>query len=252
MGEGVRFGASAAELVCPEPVERAVMTNRWRWLTYLHWSYEPSAVQALLPDGLRADTHGGRAWVGLIPFRMQVAPPGLPPAPYLSTFAETNVRTYVVGPDGRPGVFFFSLDASRLAAVLVARASFGLDYRWASMRIDRRDRRVRYSSARLGGRRESSVVEVEVGDRIRPEEISELDHFLVSRWRLYSVWRNSLVVGRIDHPPWELRSAELVGVLPELVTAAGLPPPSEAPLVRYAPGVDVRIAPPARLRRDRW
>jgi uncharacterized protein YqjF (DUF2071 family) len=247
MVDAGRFGASAIEPVCPEPVGRAVRTNRWRWLTDLHWPYDPSTVQALLPAGLRADTHGGLGWVGLIPFRMQVAAPGLPPAPYLSTFAETNVRTYVVGPDGRPGVFFFSLDASRLAAVLVARATFGLAYRWASMGIDRRGRRVRYSSVRRGGRRASSMVEVEVGDRVEHGAISDLDHFLASRWRLYSVWRGELVTGRIDHAPWDRRAAELVDVVPDLVTAAGLPEPAGAPLVRYAPGVDVRIAPPVRL-----
>jgi uncharacterized protein YqjF (DUF2071 family) len=91
------------------------------------------------------------------------------------------------------------------------------------------------------------MVEVEVGDRVEHGAISDLDHFLASRWRLYSVWRGELVTGRIDHAPWDLRAAELVDVVPDLVTAAGLPVPAGAPLVRYAPGVDVRIAPPVRL-----
>lgn len=242
------FPASTPEPVCPEPVVRAVMTNRWRWLTYLHWSYDPAVVQALLPEGLQVDTFDGRAWVGLIPFRMEVALPGLPPVPYLSTFPETNVRTYVVGPDGKPGVWFFSLDASRLPAVLVARGWFGLAYRWASMGIERRGRRVRYTSARREGHSASSTVEVEVGDPVSAGEMTDLDHFLASRWRLYSVGRGGgLVLGRIDHAPWALRSAELVEVRQDLVEAAGLPSPRGEPIVRYAPGVGVRIAPPTRL-----
>jgi uncharacterized protein YqjF (DUF2071 family) len=241
------FPASAPEPICPQPVVRAAMTNRWRWLTYLHWPYDPAVVQALLPEGLRVDTHDRKAWVGLIPFRMEVALPGLPPVPYLSTFPETNVRTYVVGPDGKPGVWFFSLDASRLPAVLVARGWFGLAYRWATMRIEREGRRVRYTSVRREGPSASSSVEVEVGEPVPAREMTDLDHFLVSRWRLYSAGRRGLVLGRIDHAPWALRSAELVGVRQDLVEAAGLPSPDGEPIVRYAPGVGVRIAPPARL-----
>jgi uncharacterized protein YqjF (DUF2071 family) len=241
------FPASVPEPVCPEPVERAVMTNRWRWLTYLHWSYDPAVVQALLPEGLRVDTFDGKAWVGLIPFRMEVALPGLPPVPYLSTFPETNVRTYVVGLDGTPGVWFFSLDASRLPAVVAARGWFGLPYRWARMRIERKGRRVRYTSMRREGPSASSAVEVEVGHPVPAGDVTDLDHFLVSRWRLYSAGRRGLVLGRIDHAPWALRSAELVEVRQDLVEAAGLPSPIGEPIVRYAPGVGVRIAPPTRL-----
>jgi hypothetical protein len=252
IGDGVirdRFEASPLEPTCPEPVRRAVMKNRWRWLTYLHWPFDPAVVQALLPGGLRVDTLDGQAWVGLIPFQMQVAAPGLPPVPYLSTFPETNVRTYVVGPDGRPGVWFFSLDAARLPAVAVARGWFGLAYRWASMRIEGNCRRILYASVRRERPAASCRVEVDVGDGIGPDEMSDLDHFLVSRWRLYSVWRRDLVLGRIEHAPWTLRAAELVDLRQDMLEAAGLPQPTVAPLVRYAPGVDVRIAPPVRMGR---
>ena len=54
-----------------------------------------------------------------------VAPRGTPALPWLSAFPELNVRTYVSPRDGKRGVFFFSLDAARLPAVLAARAMFG-------------------------------------------------------------------------------------------------------------------------------
>ena len=116
------------------------------------------------------------------------------------------------------------------------------------MRIEREDRRVRYTSVRREGQRAISQVEVEVGDLIPAAAMSDLDHFLVSRWRLYSAGRRGLVVGRIDHPPWALREAELVDLRQDLLEAAGLPRPEGAPLVRYAAGVGVRIAPPARAK----
>src|SRR5688572_30752933 len=93
-----------------------VMHQRWNHITFFHWSCNPSSIQTRLPAGLDVDTFDGQAWVGLTPFYLShLRLPLLPPMPWLSQFPETNVRTYVRGPAG-PGVWFFSLDASRFAA----------------------------------------------------------------------------------------------------------------------------------------
>ncbi len=120
---------------CPFTVERPVMRQRWERLTFLHWPFEPADVQRLLPAGLAVDTFDGRAWVGLVPFFMHVASAGGQQAPWASRFCETNVRTYVRDAAGRPGIWFFSLDAARLGAVAVARATYGLPYYWSAMRL---------------------------------------------------------------------------------------------------------------------
>ena len=79
------------------------LRNRWDNLAFVHWAYEPETVQALLPDGIRVDTHDGKAWVSLVPFEMRDAMPRwLPALPWISSFAETNVRTYVVDSAGQP------------------------------------------------------------------------------------------------------------------------------------------------------
>ena len=119
-----------------QSIGRAVMLQTWETLAFLHWDYDPGDVQRLLPAGLDVDTADGRAWVGLIPFRLTIRAPGLPPVPWVSRFSEINVRTYVRGPDGRAGIFFFSLEASRLGAVVAARWWYQLPYMWAAMRID--------------------------------------------------------------------------------------------------------------------
>ena len=49
-------------------------------------------------------------------------------SPTAHAFPELNLRTYVKGPDGRGGVYFFSLDAASLLAVVGARVAFGLPY----------------------------------------------------------------------------------------------------------------------------
>ena len=81
------------------------MRQRWADLLFLHWSVPPESLRPLLPSGLVLDTFEGRAYVGLVPFTMTgVRPVWFPAVPGLSNFHETNVRTYVLGPDGEPGV----------------------------------------------------------------------------------------------------------------------------------------------------
>src|SRR5262249_22314243 len=150
-----------------------------------------------------------------------------PAVPWASFFPETNVRTYVRGPDGRSGVWFFSLDAARLPAVLTARAWYGLPYRWSVMgvRTDG-DRRARYRCARGwpdGGPR--SAVDARVGDAIAREDVTELEDFLTARFRMYSRKGDRLRVAPADHEPWPLRRVRDVRAHDELVAAAGLPPP---------------------------
>ena len=134
---------------CPFTVDAPVMRQRWERLTFLHWSYEPAIVQRLLPPWLRADTFGGMAWVGLVPFFMRVATAGGHRAPWVSNFCETNVRTYVLDPQGRPGIWFLSLDAARAGAVAVARASYRLPYHWSRMRLATRGDEIAYLCQRL-------------------------------------------------------------------------------------------------------
>ena len=113
----------------------------WRDLLFIHYPFAPEVVQALLPDDLTIDTWPDadgiqRAWVALVPFEMVVGTPGGLRLPFVGTFPETNVRTYVRGPDGTPGVWFCSLEAGGLLASLTARAAYGLPYFWADMSID--------------------------------------------------------------------------------------------------------------------
>jgi len=102
------------------------MRQSWLDLTFLHWPYEPATVRSLVPAGLTLDLHDGAAWIGLVPFLITgLTLPGAPAMPWLSRFPETNVRTYVIDGEGKRGVWFFSLDAARWAAVLGARLAYG-------------------------------------------------------------------------------------------------------------------------------
>lgn len=233
---------------CPSPVKFAVMKQKWISLAYLHWDYDPEIVQALLPPGLTVDTYNDRAWVGLIPFSMEdISFPGIPPVPWLGSFPEVNVRTYVIR-DGVPGVWFFSLDVNRLLPALVARVSYRLPYCFG-----------RASNKRAGDGLETTVrrrwphssattsIRVEIGDVI--EEPTEFDHFLSARWGLYSTWwGGGLMYAPVDHPRWELQHACVIHVDDSLITAAGLPAPTGEPHCLFSQGVPVRIGLPRRVR----
>lgn len=225
-------------------VTRPVMTQQWRSLSYLHWRYDPAAVQALLPPGLTVDTFDGAAWVGLVPFEMvDIAVAHTPPIPYFGTFPETNVRTYVRGASG-PGVWFHSLDINRLVPVLVAQATYRLPYLWDKMSITHETGRIGYRARRRwpGPRPAASALTVEYADRIT--EPDDLAHFLSARWGLYSLLGKRLAYARVEHEPWPLHDAEVVELADDFVTAAGYPPPAGPPHVMYSPGVSVRIERP--------
>lgn len=226
------------------------MTQRWETLTFLHWPFRPETVQALLPPGLRVEVFEGQAWVGLVPFHMTVGPARATAMPWLGRFHETNVRTYVTDDEGRAGVWFFSLDAARLAAVIAARAGYRLPYFWSAMTLTRDGDRVRYGCERRwpGRGRPASRVEVEVGPAMSAAETTALDHFLTARWRVFSVVGRHLTFTNAQHEPWSLRRAEALQVDDDLLAAAGLPPAPGSPLAHFSEGVTARLGAPRRVR----
>jgi uncharacterized protein len=247
--------AAQSELVQPEPVTAdaarpvrgSLLTQQWLDLTFLHWPVEEAAAGRLLPPGTRPDLFDGVSYVGLIAFRMhRVGWLGLPGIPYLGSFPEANVRLYSVGPDGRRGVVFGSLDAARLLPVLVARAGFRLPYVWSLMRVRQQGDLISYASQRRwpGPRTARLRLRVRVGERIA--EPSALEHFLTARWGLHVAWYGGRTVYLPnEHPRWPLHRATLLHLEENLIQAAGLPSPQSGPVsVLYSPGVPVRFAAP--------
>lgn len=231
---------------CPEPVRRAVMRQQWKDLAYLHWRYDPIVVQSLLPKGLSVDTFDGSAWVGLIPFSMRDV--GLargPSVPYLGSFAEVNVRTYV-HVDNKPGVYFFSLDVDRLLPALVARMSYRIPYCWGFTSHNREGSVLRTDVNRKWPHKVAhSGIEVEIEG---PVEADDLDVFLTARWGLYSKSLRGLRYAPVDHEPWPLQSAKAISYDSVLVEAAGFPKPEGEPHTRFSDGVHVRIGTPQKVR----
>jgi uncharacterized protein YqjF (DUF2071 family) len=225
----------------------AVMSQRWENLLFLHWDLAAAVVQATLPPGLTVDTYGGRAWVGVVPFRMAaVRPRFLPPVPGLSWFWELNVRTYVRDRWGRAGVWFYSLDCDQPLACAVARRLFHLNYRDAHMScVSQPDGGFDYRSCwRDGPSRARLRWRIGSGSP-GPAAPGGLSHFLVERYRLYSFDRESgrLLTGEVAHEPYLISPAEVEALeVNDLFLSNGLPIPLTGPVhVVASRGVRVRV-----------
>ena len=221
-----------------ERVAWPLIFQRWRVFTFLHWAYDPAEVQRLLPTELTVHTHDGLAWVGLTPFLLQdLHPSGFPAIPGLSTFPETNLRTYVVDRSGLDGLWFLSLDAAGLATVLGARSCLGVPYHWADMTVQRGSR-ITYRSRRRWPPPAGHHIVVEPGPPLAAEELGERDHFLTGRWRAFSKIAGRLIHVPVEHQPWPLWKVRIHQLDESLLAAAGLPPPEREPIAHYSPGVD--------------
>jgi uncharacterized protein YqjF (DUF2071 family) len=225
----------------PLPRRPWIMTQSWHDLLFAHWPIDPAVIRAKVPAPIELDLLEGRAWVGVVPFRMSnVAPRGLPALPWASAFPELNVRTYVTR-DGKPGVFFFSLDAANPLAVATARALFHLPYFSAAMQLHQRDGWIEYESHRRDRTPSADLV-----CRYRPTGPSSkpvagtLDHFLTERYCLYTVAGGSRVRRlEIHHAPWQLQPAELQVKENTMAEAAGIALPKILPLLHFSQRQDM-------------
>lgn len=225
------------------------MFQRWVDLTFLHWEVPVDDLRRVLPPGLDVDTFEGKAYIGVVPFRMVDVRPRLCPAvPGLSHFLETNVRTYVHRAGQAPGVWFFSLDAANRLGAWLGRQWFKLPYHYARLSMESvsdgglvyRGRRAAPPSARY-------EVHVSGDGPVRPAQVGTLEQFLVERYLLYTHQAGRLVSGQVWHEPYRVRQVSADLVSETLVQTAGLAHPATTPLAHYSPGVDVEVF---RLRRD--
>jgi hypothetical protein len=256
----------------PVPGRPWIMQQVWHDLLFAHWPVSLSALRPLIPAGLEIDTFEGRAWVGVVPFRMSgVRMRGLPATPGAARFPELNVRTYVVR-DSKPGVWFFSLDAASALAVWGARTFFHLPYFLARMRCEENSGWINYSSARklrdaspasspasapasssaFSGAHSGASLEA----RYRPAgEIfnarpGSLEYFLAERYCLYTAAKSgALTRCEIHHPPWPLQLAQASFQENTMATAAGIAlPEKESPLLHFSRRQDVLVWAPEKLK----
>jgi uncharacterized protein len=234
----------------PAPSGRWLMTQIWNDLLFAHWRVKADQLRAQVPAGFEIDVFEKEAWLSITPFRVTDAAVRLLPAvPYVSSFPEVNVRTYV-RVDGTPGVYFFSLDADSLSAVTFARSMFHLPYHWADIEVEASNESIRFASRR----RDTSAPPAEwasqysaAGRPVQPAPGS-LEYFLTERYCLFTV-DDTFVARRVDvhHAPWALQPAAADIRVNTMADAAGLTVRDAAPVLHFAKRQDVLIWPITRV-----
>ena len=231
-----RHDGAIEHIPFPLPSSSWLVRQDWLDLSFLHWDLPPDAVAPHLPAGIELHTFDGRAWVGLVPFWMSgVRPRFCPAVPGISRFPEVNVRTYAVV-DGRPGVYFFSLDTPSRAAVFAGRRFFHVPYRRARQTIRATADGQRYTSRREGHL--ELELDVAFGAPVAAPPGS-LTHFLTERYCIHTVdGAGRLRVGPVRHAPWPLLDATARIRTNRLLERFGITdqPPT---CVHASPGVEV-------------
>jgi hypothetical protein len=248
----------------PLPQRPYVGFMRWHDLLFAHWPLDPEDVRHAMPAPLRPflDIRDGKAWVGVVPFWMSdVTARWIPPIPGLSTMPEINVRTYLTI-QGKPGVFFFSLDTTNLSAVVAARTIYSLPYFHARMAVwsDRHvgvhmpeyqphaDGKIRYVSERT-----EPPLPAEFRAHYRPTgpvynaQPGSIEAFFVERYCLYTTRRGSVLRADVHHLPWPLQPAEAAIEVNTMAPSDGLVLPHDQPLLHFAKQLDVLVWWPERV-----
>jgi hypothetical protein len=225
------------------------MHMAWLDLLFAHWRVPSAALRPLIPPALELDEFDGSAWIAVVPFRMSgVRPRFGPSVPGLSDFPELNVRTYVTK-DGKPGVWFFSLDATNRLAVRAARRFFHLPYMDAEMacqpspdpsRIAGGE--ISYKSRRTHKGEPPADFAAAYGPtgEVFYAQPGSLEYFLTARYCLYAADAQGRVYrGEIDHPDWPLQPAWAEIERNTMTNPIGLTLPDDKPHLLFARKLDV-------------
>lgn len=237
----------------PWPLPRApwLMAQRWTDLLFAHWPVDSALLQRLVPTSLPLDSFGGETWISIAAFYLsRLRARWLPALPWISEFPELNVRTYVTL-GGKPGVYFFSLDAGSALAVAGARATYHLPYFNARMTTGvASDGTIGYSCHRTDARGRPATFNARYRP-IGPIVLStprSLDHWLTERYCLYTVDRAGRVRrAEIHHHQWPLQPADAQIDTNTMAFAAGINDLAGAPRLSFASSLDVVVWKPTRV-----
>jgi uncharacterized protein YqjF (DUF2071 family) len=227
------------------------MSQRWHNLLFAHWPVPHDALRPLIPPNLCVDTFDGQAWLGIIAFRLSgIRLRGFPEIRLVSRFPEINVRTYVTL-NGKPGVWFLSLDADNPLAIALARPWFHLPYFRAKIRFQTQGDTIRFSSRRTSSGAPPAEFEASYRpvSRVYHTRPGTLDHWLTERYCYYALAGGRLYCCDVRHPPWSLQTTHACITTNSMALAHGIELPPVEPLLHYAHRMQALIWPVRTMMR---
>jgi uncharacterized protein len=229
------------------PEGTPVMHQNWENLLFLHWPIESDIIRSFIPPELEIDTLDNKAWLGITPFALTgLRVTALPPIPGLTSFDELNVRTYVHY-HGIPGIWFFSLDASKVIPAVAARLFFMLPYFKAHIDFWQTAGQFSFDLKRTAAPDAHFRASWRAGIRLRDPDLESLAFFLVERYCYFVVQDTKVYMTRIYHHPWILDEATVESCDSTMAAAAGIPEPTGTPVAYFSRTQSVEIWPPTAL-----
>ena len=225
----------------PMPSRKHTLSQEWRNLTFMHWEVDIVKLQAHLPAGLEVDTYDGKAYVGIVPFVMKnVRPTWFFSTPFVSTFHEFNIRTYVTK-DGIPGVYFLTLEAKSMVTCSYAPKAYGLPYRYAKGKVRKHGNNIHWNSSRDNGKL-NLVGSTEITGEQTQAKSGTLEEFLFERYSLYTNKNGKVMRGYTHHKKWDFQDAKVTVTENSLTKSfdLGIKNLLEPDFVHFSPGVRVR------------
>lgn len=220
------------------------MRQTWNDLLFAHYPIKLEVLQTLVPDVLPLDSFNGMGWIGVIPFHItDIRLRGLPPIPGTMQFPELNVRTYVTL-DGKPGVYFFSLDAANWLAVKMAQLFYHLPYLDADMMVKHSGPIINYESRRRNDIGATLVCSYRPISEPYHAVKGSFDEWMVERYCLYTL-NNKGVPLRCDilHHPWLLQHAKAEFSQNTMLSKQGIQVESDQPILHFSKKMEVRMWP---------
>jgi hypothetical protein len=230
-------------------------------LLFAHFAMDKVTLRRLVPDALTLDLYDGVAWLTISPFcASHVRPNGIPPLPGISFFPQMNLRTYVTV-EGKPGLFFFSVDATNLSAVWFARVFFRMQYWHAAMKVsggtirarNPKEREIHFQASRLHGplALDGAVkFDASYSAEGEPERAGRggLDEFLTERYCVYSWDKRKVYRTEVHHQPWPLQRANVEIRTNSVADPFGLTLPTKPDVCHFSRSLKMLAWAPERVR----
>lgn len=216
-----------------------IISQRWQEVVFLHYNVEVNELQKKVPFPI--DLFNGQAVVTIVPFVMsRIRFPFLFSVPGFSQLLELNLRTYVIV-NGRPAVYFFTLDSNHLPGVLIARWFFGLPYRWIKLSFDFHDK---YEFRSPEFHLKASVGEARAS--------SDFDRWSTERYALFTRKGEMTYEGTVEHLPWSLQDLKVEELTDNFSTLIGEKLKMRALIgTSYSKSLEVRFRPFKRVIKER-
>jgi len=204
---------------------------------FMHWPVHACHLRPLLPQGIELDTFDGLAWIGIVSFRMSgIAGRWFPPLPWISGCPGVAVRTCVTV-NGRPGIWYFSLDGANRIALFLARRmlAFPCQESKINMQDDGAWRRLRCQRIAKGNTAAELDVEYRAFGTASIQPPGTIAHWLTKRNRMFACNRNGTILQRdLEHAPWSMQSAQAIIHTNTIVQPLGLALPDQCPQLFYS------------------